>query len=376
MMQTLTGAYEHPDGRPAAGSVFFTLTARVSGGTVIVVEGPVEAVLDDVGSFSLMLWATDDPVLLVEGLAYTVVEAVDSRPTTTYTIGLPVAGGPYDLAQLVHYDQEPGAVTVPVPGPTGPQGEVAVGTTVTGAPGSQATVTDSDPRPTHAVLDFVIPRGDVGPVSTVPGPQGEVAVDSTVTGLPGSQALVEDLDASPNRALLRFTIPQGATGATGPQADAWDTVPTWSALPPTGNTLGRKVKVLDGLGLCVAVWSGTAWVVAPESDTKDLPVSLLNGWTASFAALRRTGPTVWLLLTSASGAAATADVLYNPPAGLRTARILNGPVFKEAVPATQGVLNITSTAITVFVGARATYTGIRCQIPFTTGDAWPTVAPT
>jgi Collagen triple helix repeat (20 copies)/BppU N-terminal domain len=47
-------------------------------------------------------------------------------------------------------------------GAQGPQGNVAVGSTTTGAPGTMASVLDSDPSLGSAVLEFTIPRGDKG----------------------------------------------------------------------------------------------------------------------------------------------------------------------------------------------------------------------
>ncbi len=85
-------------------------------------------------------------------------------------------------------------------GPTGPTGEdgiadtVSVGTTTTGEPGTNASVTDTTGSPNH-VLEFVIPRGadgndgDIGPT----GPTGATGA----TGVTGP------------------TGPTGATGATG-----------------------------------------------------------------------------------------------------------------------------------------------------------------
>lgn len=67
---------------------------------------------------------------------------------------------------------------------------INVGNVYTGAPGSNAAVVNTgDER--NVVLDFTIPRGDVGPT----GPQGPKG-DTGATGATG---------------------PQGPTGATGPQ---------------------------------------------------------------------------------------------------------------------------------------------------------------
>ncbi len=137
-------------------------------------------------------------------------------------------------------------------GPTGiqgPAGTVTVGTTTTGAPGTEATVTNVG-TPQAAVLNFVIPQGPQGltgpagaqgpqgiqgiqgatgatgatgpqgPVgATGPqGPAGEAAtitVGTTTTGAPGTEATVTNV-GTPQAAVLNFVIPQGPQGLTGP----------------------------------------------------------------------------------------------------------------------------------------------------------------
>ncbi|WP_295615724.1 spore surface glycoprotein BclB [uncultured Intestinimonas sp.] len=122
-------------------------------------------------------------------------------------------------------------------GPQGPQGEtgpagqaatVTVGTVTTGAPGTDAAVTNSG-TPQNAVLDFTIPRGDTG--ATGPqgpqgpagpqGPQGEtgsagqaatVSVGTVTTGDPGTEAAVTN-SGTPQNAVFDFTIPQGQPGS-------------------------------------------------------------------------------------------------------------------------------------------------------------------
>ena len=56
--------------------------------------------------------------------------------------------------------------------PTGPTGSatVTVGTTTTGAPGTEASVTNSGTA-TNAILNFVIPQGPTGPTG-IEGPTG------------------------------------------------------------------------------------------------------------------------------------------------------------------------------------------------------------
>lgn len=103
-------------------------------------------------------------------------------------------------------------------GPAGPQGPtlvaVAVGTTTTGAAGTDAAVVNSGTS-TEAVLDFTIPRGDTG--ATGPqGPQG-------ATGPQGPQGFQGSIG------------PQGPQGATGPQGPQGATGPG----VPIGGTDGQ-----------------------------------------------------------------------------------------------------------------------------------------
>lgn len=87
-------------------------------------------------------------------------------------------------------------------GVTGSAATIAAGTTTTGAPGSNATVTNRG-SPSAAIFDFAIPRGDVGAqgVQGNPGPTGS----------------------------------QGPTGATGPQGiNAYTKVQTASTTPAVG----------------------------------------------------------------------------------------------------------------------------------------------
>ena len=104
-------------------------------------------------------------------------------------------------------------------GATGTAATVAVGTTTTGAAGSDASVTNSGTT-SAAVFDFTVPRGDQG-IQGIQGIQGEtgtaatVAVGTTTTGTPGTNAIVTNTGSS-SAASFDFTIPRGDTGATGP----------------------------------------------------------------------------------------------------------------------------------------------------------------
>lgn len=90
----------------------------------------------------------------------------------------------------------------------GPSGTVTVGETITGQPGTPASVVNTGTE-SAAVLNFTIPQGQQGN----PGAAATVEVGETVTGDPGTEASVENVGTS-SAAVLRFTIPAGATGAT------------------------------------------------------------------------------------------------------------------------------------------------------------------
>lgn len=127
--------------------------------------------------------------------------------------------------------------------PQGIQGQAAtiqVAGTVTVNPDTPASVINEGSE-TDARFRFHIPRGQTGEV----GPKGEdgisptIRVGTTTTGQPGSQASVTNSGTAQN-AILNFSIPRGAQGNPGPAGKvqdvmvSYDSGETWeSAL--TGN---------------------------------------------------------------------------------------------------------------------------------------------
>lgn len=111
---------------------------------------------------------------------------------------------------------------IPVPGPQGPA-TITVGTTTTGEPGTDASVTNSG-TPENVVLDFVIPQGEAGPQGETgaAGPQGEAGVDgqtptlaigTVTTGQPGAPAEATITGTAPNY-ILNLTLPLADTTTT------------------------------------------------------------------------------------------------------------------------------------------------------------------
>ena len=106
-------------------------------------------------------------------------------------------------------------------GDKGDQGDAAtisVGTTTTGAAGTNASVTNSGTTGA-AVLDFTIPRGNKGDKGDKgdtgnPGDAATVTVGTVTTGAPGTSATVVNSGTS-SAAVLDFTIPRGDKGEAG-----------------------------------------------------------------------------------------------------------------------------------------------------------------
>lgn len=120
----VTGTYRGPDGRGLAGTVTFTgpglLTFAVSD---LFVAGPVVARLDETGSFSVRLPATDAPDMNPSGWSYTVKENLTGvTGSRTFGMVLPKGTGPINLADVAPADPTtPNYVAVP--GPQGPKGD-------------------------------------------------------------------------------------------------------------------------------------------------------------------------------------------------------------------------------------------------------------
>ena len=103
-------------------------------------------------------------------------------------------------------------------GATGMAATVQVGTTTTGAPGTNASVTNTGTE-SNAVLNFVIPAGATGATGAngatgADGTAATIQVGTTTTGAPGTNASVTNTGTESN-AVLNFVIPAGTTGATG-----------------------------------------------------------------------------------------------------------------------------------------------------------------
>ena len=240
----------------------------------------------------------------------------------TISVGTTTTGAPGSNASVINSGDEQDAVlefTIPT-GAAGPAATVTVGSVQTVAPEYPATVTNSGTS-SAAVLDFEIPQGIAG----TPGQDGQdgqaatVTVGSTTTGNPGTNASVTNSGTS-SAAILDFTIPRGADGVDG--QDGSDGAPGQAATITVGSTTtlpaGSSATVTNSGTTSAAVldfgipqgqpgetptitdrpvfknmtdWL-TSWTV---NYTYNKPQLFLIHWSNSDAVLARTGNTGFIV---------------------------------------------------------------------------------
>lgn len=220
-------------------------------------------------------------------------------------------------------------------GATGAAGTVTVGTVTTGAPGSSVVVTDTNPSPNDATLNFTIPRGDAGQAATV-------QVGTVTTGASGSAAAVVNGGTS-SAAVFNFTIPQGPKGDSGSgvtikgtisgsgtalpaapaEGDMWilgSPLPTAAPNPSTGSK-----AVGDGI-----VWDGTKWTNVGPIRGPEGPAGA-TGSAATIAVGTVTGLAAGAQPTISNTGTSTAAVFaFGIPAGATGAAGENAQVFTTA----------------------------------------------
>lgn len=148
----------------------------------------------------------------------------------------------------------PGPPGEGLPGPPGAAATINVGTTTTGAAGTDALVVNAGSS-SSAILNFTIPRGNTGLPGTngTNGAAATIAVGTVTTGAPGSSAIITNAGTS-SAAVFNFTIPRGDTGTgdvTGPASATADAPAVFNG------TTGKLIKVGAFPVLSVAGLTGT-----------------------------------------------------------------------------------------------------------------------
>ena len=282
MMVTVTGTFLKPDDTPCTGAVTFAVYMAASDTTPddrVVTPAPVVVRLDDAGSFTVDLVASDDAGWQTDGpMPYTIGINVTGQRAYNYAAYINEPG-PYDIGDLVVLDWPPNVANVPS------AATVDAGTTTTGAPGTDAAVVNSGTT-AEAVFDFTIPRGDKGDKGDKGDPGALSSADPAPVGDtndPGTDLLGSRADHT--HAGIRITRP----------------------------------NVDDRL---VEQWNGTGWsVVDYDSGWRDVTADVTNATVDSGGSLQmsRRGAAVTLrvglgLLPAGAG---LLSVIYAPPQGWR-----------------------------------------------------------
>ena len=194
--------------------------------------------------------------------------------TSTYTLYGPKAstwGDGFALAEgkdIRATELSVAGFSGPASGGGGSTSTITVGTTTTGAPGTDATVTNVGTSE-DAILNFVIPRGDVGSAGATgatgaTGPTGPTGA----TGTTGPQGLQGATGPAGPTGAAGPTGPEGPQGDQGPAGDTGPAGPTGPTGPagPTGETgpTGTAATVTVG---AVNTGSAGTGVVVTNSGT-------------------------------------------------------------------------------------------------------------
>lgn len=243
-----TNASVTNSGTQSAAVLDFVIPAGLTGATGADGQDGADGVSPEVsietvaGGHTVTITDADHPT----GQTFTVADGQDGMGTIE--VGSTTTGEPGTQASVSNSGSLQNAVlnfTIPqgLPGPQGPAGQpgsgtIDVGTTTTGLPGTNASVVNSGTIQ-NAILDFTIPTGAQGPA----GPKGDpgigtVTVGTTATGAPGTSAAVTNSGTSQD-AILNFTIPQGVQGPAG--EDGADGVGV-----PAGGTSGQVLAKASG----------------------------------------------------------------------------------------------------------------------------------
>ena len=251
-------------------------------------------------------------------------------------------------------------------GPTGPAGTAAfsltVGDTITGEPGTAASVTQSGGE--NVVLTFTIPRGDTGATGAtgVTGPQGVQGIQ----GVQGEQGMAGATGAT------GATGPAGPTGATGPTGIAGATGATGPTGPAGATGATGAIGATGPTGIAGATGAigptgpagatGATGAVGATGPTGATGVTGATGATGPAGAVGATGPTGAtgvIGATGPTGATGTTDLnayggLYNTTP--QTLNLAVGGTTQLPLPSAMPLKNVTNTpANSITVGTAGVY---------------------
>ncbi|QTF82128.1 hypothetical protein SEA_PRAIRIE_31 [Arthrobacter phage Prairie] len=139
----------------------------------------------------------------------------------------------------------------------------------------------------------------------------------------------------------------------------------------TDQTAGRAIYIWDEV-------NGREQLAYGDTGWRDISGSLLNGWTATWARVRRFGADITLTFLGLNSSVATSDVFFTLPAGLKanTGGYHQGFWFTDTT-VSPGFLRLTGGGNLELTRRPATAYSANLQsvVKFTTDDTWPTVLP-
>lgn len=223
-------------------------------------------------------------------------------------------------------------------GPTGPGATIQVNSTVTGAPGTNASVTNVGSLQA-AMFNFVIPRGDVGATGAT-GATGPAGPGVAAGGTPG-QVLIKASAVDYATAWLTLT---GTGTVTSVDASGGTTGLTFSGGPITAAGVLTLAGTLDVANGGTGTTTLTGYIkgngVAPFSAAATIPTSDLFG-TISNAQLANNSITINGSSVSLGGSATVTATATN---ALTIGSGLSGTSYNGSAPVT---IALTSNSITL-----------------------------
>lgn len=282
---TVTGTYKHPDGAPYAGRIIFRpepdiLTSAAHGTLVL---GDAETVLDNNGTFSTTLLATDDPDVTPVGWTYTVFERWHDTIGRSYPISLPAAAPTVDIADVAPTAPAEGQHVV-ITGPQGPPGQDGSNAEAEAYTDTAVAAHSGDTTDVHGIPDTALLETIAGAVAKVAahaaaidphsdrayadGQFATIAVVNTLTGTVTTlSGTVTALNGFVDDCLTRVAAIENGTAFLAALNVVGNALVSGGDLTVKDNAKGYRFRrgggALDleatGADLIVSNWSGTGF---------------------------------------------------------------------------------------------------------------------
>ena len=241
----------------------------------------------------------------------------------------------------------------------GTTGTITIGTVTTGAPGTDATITNVGTAE-NAILNFVIPRGDVGAT----GATGTTGATGPA-GATGATGATGPAGPTGPQGATGLTGPQGATGPTGPKGDTGSQGPqgetgATGATGPAGPTGATGATGATGP-------AGTITVGSVTTGSAGTGVSVTNSGTSTAAILNFTIPR--------GDAGTDATVTAGTGIAVSTGQVSLAPSFYTSTSHLQLAVGTTAERPAVPATGMVRFNTTLSRFEGYTGTAWVNLSP-